>query len=54
MHLDKHIFQSQELQKYFTYEAFFFFFSEHWTFHVDTKNAKKMEQKVYGFLDNLI
>ena len=39
-----------------TYDAysFFFFFSEHWKFHIDTKNAKKRSQKVCGFLDNWI
>ena len=30
------------------------FFSEHWEFNPDSKNAKKMLQKVYRFLDNLI
>ena len=30
------------------------FFSEHWKFHVDTKNGKKTSQKVYGFLDSFI
>ena len=53
MHLNKHIFRSQELQKYLTYEAHFFS-SEHWKFNVDSKNAKKMQQKINGFLDNLI
>ena len=36
-----------------------FFFSEHWKFNVDSKNAKKKtkkkkQQKIYGFLDKLI
>ena len=35
-----------------TYETHIF--SEYWKFHVDTGNAKKILQKVYGFLDNLI
>ena len=40
--------------KYLTYQAHFFF-SEHWKFNVDSKHAKKkMQQKIYGFLDNLI
>ena len=30
------------------------FFPERWKFHVDTKNAKKISQKVHGFLDKLI
>ena len=29
-------------------------FSEHWKFNVASKNAKKMQQKIPGFLDNLI
>ena len=28
--------------------------TEHWKFHVDIKNCKRMQQKAYGFLDNLI
>ena len=35
-----------------TYEAHLI--SEHWKFNVDSKNANKMQQKIYGFLDNLI
>ena len=31
-----------------------FFFSKHWKFIVDCKNAKKMSQKIYGFSDSLI
>ena len=55
MHLNKHILQSQQLKKYLTSEAnFFFFFFIHWNLHVDTKNFKKISQKVYGYLDNLI
>ena len=30
------------------------FFSENWKFNVNSKNAKKIPQKIYGFLDNLI
>ena len=34
------------------------FVSEHWKFNVDSRNAnnkkKKMQQKIYGFLGNLI
>ena len=30
------------------------FFPERWKFHVDTKNAKNISQKVHGFLDKLI
>ena len=30
------------------------FFSEHSLFNVDSENAEKMLQKVYGFLHNLI
>ena len=55
MHLNKRIFRSQSLQKYLTHDAlFFFFFSERGKFLVDTKNGKKMQQKVYGFLDHVI
>ena len=53
MHLNKYIFQSQELQKYLAYEAHFSF-SVHWKFNADSKNAKKMQPKNYGFLDNFI
>ena len=53
MHLNKRIFRSQKLQKYLRYEALFFF-SERGKFHVDTKNGKTMQQKVYGFLDHVI
>ena len=32
-----------------------FFCSEHWIFNLDVKYEKrKIEEKVYGFLDNLI
>ena len=30
------------------------FFSEHCKFNLDSKNAKKISQKIHGFLDNLI
>ena len=30
------------------------FFSENWKFNVDSKIAKKIPEKIYGFLDNLI
>ena len=30
------------------------FFSENWKFNVASKIAKKMPEKVYGFLDNFI
>ena len=30
-----------------------FFFSKHCKFNSNSKNAKKMQQKIYGFLDNL-
>ena len=30
------------------------FFPERWKFHVDTKNAKNIPQKVHGLLDKLI
>ena len=30
------------------------FFSDHWKFHLDTKSAKKISQKCYGFFVNLI
>ena len=52
MYLNKHIFRSQKLQEYLTSEVYFF--SEHWKFHVDTTNAKRISQNVNGFLDNLI
>ena len=29
-----------------------FFFSKHWKVNFDSKNAKKMQQKIDGFLDN--
>ena len=52
MHLNKHISPSQQLQKCMTYEARFF--SEHWKLILDSKNAKEMTQKIYGFPDNMI
>ena len=52
MHLNKHISRSLQLQKYLSYEAHFF--SKHWKFIVDCKNAKKMSQKICGFSDSLI
>ena len=34
---------------------FFFFFSKHWIFKVDSKTAKKKaQQEIFGFLDNYI
>ena len=39
VHLIKHMFGSQQLQKYLTYEAHFF--SKHSTFPVDNKKLKK-------------
>ena len=35
-----------------TYEAFFFF-SEHWKFHIGSKNLSRITQKLYGFLNNV-
>ena len=29
------------------------FFLKHWKFNFDAQNAKKMQQKIDGFLDNL-
>ena len=50
MHLSKQVFQSQELQKYLSYEAHFFFkmFQIECTFqNLDTKLEKEI-----GFIDN--
>ena len=55
MPLNKHIFQSQQLQKLLTKMPTFF--SEDLKLHIDIENAKKkkkMQQKVYDFLDNFI
>ena len=41
MHLNKHVFRSQQLQKYLSYEADFFF-SKRSKFDLDSKNATKM------------
>ena len=43
MHLNNHIFWSQQLQKYLIYEAHFF--SEHWKFNVDCKITKLQIKK---------
>ena len=51
IHLNKHISGSQKLQKYLTYEAYFFL--KQWKFNSDSKNAKKLPQKIDDFLDNL-
>ena len=45
MHLSKHIFPSQELQKYLSYEALFF--SKCLKVNVDSKNAMKIREKVF-------
>ena len=49
---NQQIFQSQQLQKYLTYEAHFFFS----TLEVSCRYLKweKNGAKIYGFLDNLI
>ena len=52
MYLNKSIFRSQELQKSWTYEAYFF--SEHCKFHVDAKKLKKMQEEGFRFLGNLL
>ena len=52
MHLNKQINSSQQLQKYMTYEAHFF--SEHWKLIINSKNAKKMQEKIDGFSYNMI
>ena len=52
MHLNKHIFRTQKLMKYLTYEASFFW--EHGKFNVDFKNRKKTQQNIYGFSQELI
>ena len=48
MYLNKHVFGSQQFQKHLNSEVQFFF-SEHWKFHVDAENAKKIRQKDDGF-----
>ena len=45
MHLSKHIFPSQELQKYLSYQALFF--SKCLKVNVDSKNAIKIREKVF-------
>ena len=52
MHLNQHIFRSRSLQKYLNHEAHVF--SEDWKLNVDFKVAKEIQEKIYGFLDNLI
>ena len=42
------MFGSQQFQKHLTSEVPFFV-SEHWKFHVDAENAKKISQKDDGF-----
>ena len=53
MHLSKHVFRSQWLQKYLSYEAFLFF-SKCLKFNVDSKNAIKSWEKVFDFSDKYI
>ena len=50
MYLSKHVFQSQELQNYISYEAFFFL-PKCSKVHVDTKNAIRISENVIGFSD---
>ena len=45
MHLSKHIFPSQELQKYLSYQALFF--SKCLKVNVDSKNAIKIRENVF-------
>ena len=55
VHLSNHVFLSQQLQKYLSYETnFFFFFSKYLKFNVDSKNAITKQQSIVGFLDNSI
>ena len=53
MHLNKHVFRSQQRQKSLTYEAHFFF-QNIANFMYIPKRKKKIFQKVYGFLDYFI
>ena len=43
MHLSNHVFWSQQFQKYLSYET-----------HFPSKNAIKIKQNVFNFLDNCI
>ena len=47
MHLSKHVFRSQQLQKYVSYEADFF--SKCLKFNVDAKNEENIEKKFLVF-----
>ena len=53
IHSSKHLFRSQQLRKYLSYEADFFF-SKCSKFNLDSKNAIKMRQKFFGHSDNCI
>ena len=52
MHLNKHIFRTQKIQKHLTYEASFL--REYGKSNVDFKNGKKMQQNIYSFSEELI
>ena len=52
MHLSNHVFRSHQFQKYLSYEVHFL--KKCSKLHVDSKNAIKKQQNVFGFLDNCI
>ena len=49
MHLSKHVFRSQQLQKYLRYEAHFFKKQKSLKFDAGSKNAIKISETVMGF-----
>ena len=53
MHLNKHIFWSQQIQKHLIYEAHFSF-ENIGNFLKIQKNLSRITEEVYVFLDNLL
>ena len=53
MHLNKHIFWSQQIQKHLIYEAHFSF-QNIGNFLKIQKNLSRITEEVYVFLDNLL
>ena len=41
-------------KRVYSFTIYTHFFLQHWNFNVNSKNSKKMTQKFYAFLDNLI